>query len=331
MSNFFLKKVQQYSFHKEILKRGDRIVVAISGGPDSTALACFLNQLKKKQNFQLKLVHVNYHQRGAESDGDEKFVFDFAEKNKMDLEIFHYKKGKSKNLEEDMRNFRYDILEKVRAASDFNRIAIGHTKDDQVETFLMNLIRGSGVNGLVSLREKRNYIIRPFLCSEKNEILNFLKIIKQEFRTDSSNYDENFSRNRIRRELIPLLEKKYNKNIKNAVINLIEHLRDDLAIIEDIEKKVYNKKVDKKSNFIVINEADLIKMPIGIRKRIFRKIVSDISGSVKNITSANFFEFNKFLKSNKSKNSSIKIGNIDITKKKKEVFFKSINKSKLIK
>lgn len=113
MSNSFIKKVQQFAFHEGLLKRGDKIVVGVSGGPDSTALTCVLNKLKEKQNFQIKLVHINYHQRGEASDKDEKFLRDFAKENDLDLEVFDYKQGEAKNLEEDMRNFRYKVFEEI--------------------------------------------------------------------------------------------------------------------------------------------------------------------------------------------------------------------------
>jgi tRNA(Ile)-lysidine synthase len=160
-------------------------------------LVCALNKLKEKQDFQIKLVHVNYHQREDESNNDEKFVRNFAEENGLNFEVFDYNQGGSKNLEEDMRNFRYKVFEEVLNKDEFNKIAVGHTKDDSVETFLMNLIRGSGVEGITSLRDQRGRIIRPLMCCEKSEILDFLKGINQEFCTDKSNFDIKFSRSKI--------------------------------------------------------------------------------------------------------------------------------------
>lgn len=326
MPNSFVKKVQQYVFHEGLLKRGDKIIVAVSGGPDSIALAYVLNKLKDKQNFQIKLVHVNYHQRGIESDKDEKFVRNFAEKFELDVEIFDYKPGKSKNIEEDMRNFRYEIFEKVLRQERFDKIAIGHTKDDSVETFLMNLIRGAGIDGLVSLKNKRDEIVRPLMCCEKKEILAFLKIVKQKFRTDKSNFDEDFSRNKIRRSLIPLLEKDYNKNIKSHIIDLMDHLRADLEVVEDISEKVYNEKVSIGRGGIAIDLGDFLKMSVALQKRLFRKIVKNITGDIKNVSSANFFEFEKLVKSEKSKIGEMNIRGLRILKRKNEIFFEKIEK-----
>ena len=326
MPNSFVKKVQQYVFHEGLLKRGDKIIVAVSGGPDSIALAYVLNKLKDKQNFQIKLVHVNYHQRGIESDKDEKFVRNFAEKSGLDVEIFDYKPGKSKNIEEDMRNFRYEIFEKVLRQERFDKIAIGHTKDDSVETFLMNLIRGAGIDGLVSLKNKRDEIVRPLMCCEKKEILVFLKTIKQKFRTDESNFDENFSRNKIRGSLIPLLEKEYNKNIKSHIIDLMDHLRADLEVVEDISEKVYNEKVSIGRGGIAIDLGDFLTMSVALQKRLFRKIVKNITGDIKNVSSANFFEFEKLVKSEKSKIGEMNIRGLRILKRKNEIFFEKIEK-----
>ncbi len=324
MPNSFVKKVQQYAFHRGLLRRGDKIVVGISGGPDSVALTCVLNKLKEKQDFQIKLVHVNYHQREDESNKDEKFVRNFAEESGLSLEAFDYNPGESKNLEEDMRNFRYKVFEEVLSKNDFNKIAIGHTKDDSVETFLMNLIRGSGVEGITSLRDQRGKIIRPLMCCEKSEILDFLKGFTQEICIDKSNFDIKFSRNRIRENLIPLLQKDYNNNIKEHIIDLAGHLRDDLEIIEDVVEKVYNDKVVVNDKEIIIKVSDLLEMPVALQKRIFRKIIMNIVGDTKNISTANFFEFEKIIKGEKSKISEMKIRNLLISKRGEEVRFKNI-------
>lgn len=326
MLNSFVKNVQQYAFHKGLLKRGDKIIVAVSGGPDSIALAYVLNKLKDKQNFQIKLVHINYHQRGVESDKDEKFVRNFAEKLGLNVEVFDYKSGELKNLEEDMRNFRYEIFEETRKKSGFDKIAVGHTKDDGIETFLMNLIRGAGIEGLVSLKNKRDEIVRPLMCFEKKEILAFLKAVKQKFRTDKSNFNEDFSRNKIRGSLIPLLEKEYNDNIKSHIVDLMEHLRDDLEVIEDISEKVYNEKVSVRKGNIVVELGVFLTMPIALQKRLFRKIVKKILGNIKNISSANFFEFEKLIKSEKSKIGEMKIKGLKISKRKNEICFEKIEK-----
>lgn len=321
MPSSFVKKVQQYAFHNGLIKIGDKIVVGFSGGPDSMALICVLDNLKRKQKLELVVVHVNYHQRGIESENDEKFVREFAEKNSLELKVFDYKKGKSKNLEEDMRNFRYAIFEKVKEELKFDKIAVGHTMDDKVETFLMNLMRGAGVEGLISLKNQRKEIVRPLICCRKKEIIEFLKASHQKFCIDKSNSDLSFSRNKIREELIPLLEKEYNQNVRERIFDLTSHLEDDLEIIEDVVKKVYNEKVVSKGKQLTIDSSDLLKMPVALRKRIFRKIIENVIGNIKNISTANFFEFEKILKSDKSKICEMKTRNLSIFKKGNKIYF----------
>ena len=145
MSNFFIKKLQNYIFQEKLLEQKDKVIIGISGGPDSIGLVLALKKLQLKYLLKLQLVHVNYHQRGEESNQDEKFVRDFAEKNELELKVIQYSEFlETGNLEEQLRDFRYQKFEEIRKKINFDKVAVAHHLDDQPETFFMNMLREIG-------------------------------------------------------------------------------------------------------------------------------------------------------------------------------------------
>ncbi len=326
MDNRFLKKLQNFIFQEKLLDRGDGVVIGISGGSDSTGLALILNEIKSKYDLSLHLVHINYHQRGKDSEQDQKFVEKFAKKNKLDLTVFDYPKpcglgGKKGNLEEIFRDFRYQKFEEIRKKMKFNKIAVAHHLDDQIETFWLNLIRGAGLTGLTGMSSKKGFLIRPFLNFSKEEIQDFLKKKKQKYRLDKTNLETKFVRNKIRLELIPFLEEKFNPKIKNNLGKLIVNLNGERELNEFFIDKIYQDLIVEEKDQIVWNILKLEKFSLGIKKKIFRKIILNLKGDLKNLSSNNFLEFKKFLESHKNKKIRIKIGKIILIKDKNNVIF----------
>lgn len=346
MSKNFVKKLQNFIFRDKILERGDKILIGISGGPDSTALALALKKIEKKYNLGLFLVHINYHQRGKDSEKDQKFVEEFARKNDFKLEVVHFtvpfgtgqdsvpfgvgqvsgsevteKKGKS---EEIMRDFRYQKFEEIRRKNKFDKISVAHTQDDQVETFWLNLLRGSGIQGLTGMKSVNNLIIRPFLIFTKKEIEEFLKENHQEFRVDESNLETDFHRNKIRLELIPYLEKNFEIKIKGKVRKLVSNLRSEKEVIDFWLERNFNNFVKKTNNEFIWNISKSKDLPEGCQRVIFRKIIWGLKGDLKNVSMNNFEEFKKIIESDKSKQQRMKIGKIVLIKNKNCVIFKKV-------
>ena len=207
-----------------LLQRNDKIIVGMSGGPDSVCLAYLLNQLKDKLNLTLHLVHVNYMLRGDESIGDQHYCEDFAEKYDLPLTVHVFDMSdlnfQSVNIQKEARRFRMEIYNDTLSKLNFDKIAIGHTRDDSVETVLGNIMRGCGLDGLSGLEEKSDHIIRPLLHVSKTEIMNYLDDNKIEYRIDSSNLKSDYTRNKIRNELLPHIKEVYNPNIEQAIIRL---------------------------------------------------------------------------------------------------------------
>ena len=173
--------------------------------------------LSKKYALSLSIAHVNYQLRGDDSTQDELFVKGLAAQYKLPCYIKRFPKSSTKQDEQTMRDFRYAFFESLCAKHHFECIALGHQKNDQVETFLMNLLRGAGPNGLAAMLPKYGCRIRPLLSIDRATILRYLHARSLMFRADSSNDDTRYTRNRIRHELIPLLETRFNPNIINTI------------------------------------------------------------------------------------------------------------------
>ncbi|MFH1001963.1 MAG: tRNA lysidine(34) synthetase TilS, partial [bacterium] len=213
------EKVLQTIKKFDMLSFNDRILIGISGGPDSVTLLNILLSFKKRYNLSFFIAHLDHMLRGRESDEDVNFVKNLAQVFGLPCEI------KSSNLtkitrkehltlEEAARKYRYKFFLETARKFETNKIALGHNADDQVETVLMRFLRGSGLEGLMGIPPVRGKIIRPLIECSRTEIEEYCKENKIEYRVDSSNKEVVYFRNKIRLELLPLLSKSYNKNIK---------------------------------------------------------------------------------------------------------------------
>ena len=244
-----------------LIEINDIIVVGFSGGPDSVFLMEMLKKLKNFINFKIYLVHINHLLRGEDADSDEKFSIEYAKKN--NLEIFikripvkEIAKEVGKTLEEVGREERYkffsEIYEKVRAT----KIATAHNKDDQIETFLFRLIRGTSLQGLEGIKIKNNNVIRPISEIYKKDILEYLNKNEIQYKIDKTNFENEFTRNSIRLDLIPFIEERYNIKFKDKIFSLIEEIRENnqnnslnLSDYINSENKIILEKMKFLSNF----------------------------------------------------------------------------------
>lgn len=191
-----------------LLSPGDKIIVAVSGGPDSTALLLVLHQLAPRYHWKLIAAHVNYHSRGADSARDETFVRQLAKKVKILVVVKSVRLDRhASNFEERARGLRYSFFEAIAKKHRANKIAVAHTADDQVETMILNMLRGSGLRGAAGMPVKRDLVVRPLLGLSRAEILQWLRRAKQSYRTDRSNRDLKYQRNWIRWRLLPYLRR----------------------------------------------------------------------------------------------------------------------------
>ena len=207
-------------------------IVALSGGVDSVALLLGLLHLGQP----LVAAHCNFHLRGEESDADEAFVRQLCEERGVTLYVAHfdtkdYAKQQRISIEMAARELRYDFFERLRQQLGADTIAVAHHRDDNVETLLLNLVRGSGLKGLCAMQPQNGFIVRPMLNIPRTEIESFLKEAHQPFRTDSTNTDTAFKRNKIRHELFPLL-RELNPSIDRTLAETITRLNEVQSLLQ---------------------------------------------------------------------------------------------------
>lgn len=205
--NMFKHRVQKYIECKKLLLPGQKVLVALSGGADSVALLSVLSAL----GYRCIAAHCNFHLRGEESDRDEAFVKDLCKRQSITLYTKHfnttdYASSQGISIEMAARELRYQWFEELRKEVDACAIAVAHHRDDSVETILLNLIRGTGIDGLRGIRAKNGSVIRPLLEESRESILDYLHHIGQPFVTDSTNLQNDYTRNKIRLEVIPMLQ-----------------------------------------------------------------------------------------------------------------------------
>lgn len=317
-----IKTIQNTAFQNGLWQKGSKIVLGVSGGPDSVCLLDIFAKLAPKYDLKLIVAHVNYGLRGKDSNGDEKFVRGLAKKYGLKIEIFRphpsrhsgrdtFSQGEKRNFvpsENQLREIRYEFFEKVRKENKFDLIAVGHTLDDQAETYLMRIIRGSGLAGLASMKFKTGNIIRPLLGITKKEILEYLNKTDRTYRTDKTNKEISFLRNKIRNRLIPYLEKKYNPNIKKTLFASSLSIADDYDLISKITDKVYS--VNKK-----LSVSKLLKLHPALRKRVLIKTIEEKKLDLKDIETSHIEEVLKVLKSTKSKSQIVIFKGLKITRR----------------
>ena len=265
-----LEEVHFFIKEKNLIEKNDKILLALSGGPDSIALFHILQTLKKEYSLTIAVAHVNHSLRGVNADTDEDFVRDLAKEFNVDahikkIDVNAYAKENSIGLEEAGRKIRYDFFYELVEKHSYDKIALGHNLDDNVETFLFRLMRGTSLEGLNSIPIKRDKIIRPLMCKKKYEILHFLEENNYKFRIDESNFEKLYTRNKIRLDLIPYIEKEFNPNFLTNINYLIEEVNDfNLYIQNQIEELSIGNKLD----LTILKKYDSF-----IRKRVYKEFL----------------------------------------------------------
>ncbi len=224
------------------MRAGERVGVAVSGGADSVALLLLLLELRKKLGIVLSVVHFNHKLRGKASDKDEAFVAKLAAKQGLEfhsasIEVAKKAKDERANLEDAARRARYDYFRSLVESGTCTRIAVAHTADDQAETVLAHLLRGTGLAGLGGIHPLAGSVIRPLLGVRRSELRRFLRAQKQTWREDATNRDTKRMRARIRSKLLPLLEKQFQPGIVEHLATLAELAREDEAFLDAVAQE----------------------------------------------------------------------------------------------
>ena len=232
-----VKKVKEFIEKEDLFSKQDKILVALSGGADSVALTRILITL----GYHCEAAHCNFELRGEESDRDEDFVRNFCRSLNIKCHSIHfetrrYAAQQSISIEMAARELRYNWFSKICEESDCQVVAVAHHKDDSVETMLLNLIRGTGINGLLGIRPKNGNVVRPLLCASRQEVVEYLHRMNQTYVTDSTNLEDEYTRNKIRLNLLPLME-EINPSVKDGLVKTASYLNDISKVYQQAIKE----------------------------------------------------------------------------------------------
>ncbi len=239
-----MNKIEEFIEQQHLLDRTKKYIVALSGGADSVTLLLCLHRL----NYQIEAAHCNFHLRGEESNRDEIFCEDLCKRESIPFHRVHfdtktYAELRHISIEMAARNLRYQYFEQLRKDIEADGICVAHHQDDNVETILLNLVRGTGIKGLTGMAQRNGNIIRPMLGITRLEIEDYLKSNKQDYITDSSNLVDDVKRNQIRLDILPLLE-KMNPGVKENIAMTARHLSEASKIINNSLDSYWKRKTE---------------------------------------------------------------------------------------
>jgi len=278
-----------------LIPREQKLVVAVSGGPDSVCLLHVLVKLQKELDIKLHVAHLNHQLRGAESEADARYVADLAHRlnipatiEKRDVKAYQAQHRVS--LEEAAREVRYTFLAQVAESVGAERAAVGHTIDDNVETILMHLIRGSGTRGLKGLQPLSRWqpsgvclaVIRPLLWLSREETADYCRSHQLSPCLDTSNLSLSSLRNRIRHQLLPQLQ-SYNPQVAEALLRTARIAADDLAFIDKEGAKLWGEVAQKQGSTVILNKKSFVDLPSALKRHLLRASIEELLGNLKDI------------------------------------------------
>jgi tRNA(Ile)-lysidine synthase len=285
-----IDKVINTIINNNMIQSGDRILVALSGGPDSMSLLYALYELKKKYNLTLFAAHVNHMLRGEDSDNDEKACKDFCKKYNIEffsraINIDIIAKDKGMSHEMAGREARYDFFMEIFNKIKINKIALAHNLNDQAETILMRLMRGSGMEGLIGIKPVRDGIfIRPLINTSRKEIEEYCDKNHLPVRIDKTNFESIYARNKVRLELIPFIEENFNSDITGTLNRLSTLIRLDSDYLEEKSSKFFEKYCATDNEKVIIDK-DAFNLHYSMLSRVLRKAFFKIKGNLYNLES----------------------------------------------
>jgi len=273
---------------------GDRVIIGASGGPDSTCLIAILCALSKPLGIMLHLAHFNYATRGDESELDEQFVCRIAEEFSLGISIERAEPTTlatvgTGSFQSRARMARYRFFDRVASEQSASKIATGHTTNDQAETILMWIVRGTGLSGLGGIPIQRSHhIVRPLIELTRTDVLNYLGKQNIAFRTDSTNDTRSYLRNRVRLDLLPLL-RRFNPKIERSIAHLASIVTEDEKVLGDITATVFKELLVHKKNGVNnenchINRQKFLQLPLALQRRCIRKAAMQVKGHVRGMT-----------------------------------------------
>lgn len=298
------KQVIQTIEKYHLIEKGDKIVLGVSGGPDSMCMLDILRQLSKETNFfKIVVAHVN-HKIRKEALDEEEYVKSYCLKNKIDfytksIDVPKMAHTNKIGIEEMGRIARYEFFEEVLKKTQSNKIAIAHNKNDKVETILMHMMRGCGIEGLKGIEAKRGNRIRPLIECERTQIEQYCKENELNPKIDQSNFDNQYTRNKIRNVVIPYIQKEFNPNILEGIERLSNIIDQEDNYLERQTEQIYQELLlEEKKEEIVLDLKGFNLQETVIKSRLIRYIIKRLFGSKKSIEKVHIEDIIKLCSNN---------------------------------
>lgn len=327
-----LDKVKETIIKYDLIRPEDKIVLGVSGGPDSTAMLICLNELSKEMNFKIAVCHINHGIR-ENAKLDEEYVKRLCKELNVPCFVLHANvieeaKKQKRGIEETGRIIRYNFFEEVMQKENFNKIAIAHNKNDNVETIIMNVLRGSGTSGLKGIEPKSGKYIRPLIEIPREEIEKFTS--KYNPRHDESNDENEYTRNKIRNIVIPYVKKEFNPNIVETITRLSSISKEETEYLDKITEIAY-KKICIEEVYNELNKPTIILdlksfnlEDTIIQKRLVLYSIKKIFGSTKGIEKVHIEDIIKLCNNNIGNKYLTPNKNTKIVIKNKKIYIMSV-------
>lgn len=326
MKNKVLKTIQKYT----LIENGDILVLGVSGGPDSITMLDILNEIKNDDkinlNFEIIVCHIN-HMIREEANEDEEYVKKYCNKKNIQFysESIDVKKLANNNktgVEETGRTVRYEFFNEICEKTNANKIAIAHNKNDKIETIIMNVIRGTGISGLKGIEAKRGKYIRPLIECERFEIENYCEQNKLNPKIDKTNFDNEYTRNKIRNVVIPYIKKEFNPNIIETIDRLSDVVnKEDLYIEEQMKKEYKNILQEERNGQIVLNLKKFNNQEKVIKARLVLYTITRLLGNCKGIEKIHIEDIIKLCSNNIGNKYLTPNKNVKVLVKNHQVYF----------
>lgn len=276
-------KVLNYIKEHNLLNQGDSIICAVSGGADSVCMLHILTELQEVFSLKLYVAHLNHCLRGKDADRDEEFVKKISEQYGLPfyskkVDVAKLSKELKQSCEETGRNARYEFFNELKTTLNADKIATAHNADDNIETVLMRLIRGTDLKGLTGISSANDFdVIRPILCLKRSEIEDYINCKGLDFVTDETNFENDFSRNKIRNIIIPSIKKELNESFSDVFLAEIENFNDANDYVEKNVDLIFRKLAKIHSSYISYDVDKLMQYDKYIVKRIIKKSIFELT------------------------------------------------------
>ncbi len=329
MKEEVLKTIKKYN----LIESGDKLVLGVSGGPDSISMLNVLREIAEDETidlkFQIVVSHINHNIR-KEAKEDEEFVKKYCDENNIkffskSIDVEKIANNSKIGIEEAGRKVRYEFFDEVLKETNSNKIAIAHNKNDKVETMIMNVLRGSGLLGLKGIEPKRGKYIRPLIEIEREKIEEYCEEKNLNPRIDKTNFDNTYSRNKVRNEVIPYIKQEFNPNIIKTLDRLSELVKEEDTYVEKQVEKAYQEIfIEGNNKEIILNLKKFNNYEKVIKSRIVLYTITRLFGSSKGIEKIHIDDILKLCKNNIGNKFLTPNKNLKVLVKNHKIYFSKL-------